>query len=110
MVLMECLRVDGSFFFFNRQCPYDIASSEPCVRQHSPAKTTTGTTTTTTIIIVLRSLALTRRASNYSRVGLFEGFLEVKSRDEAAVMEAVYTLGPLSVGMDACESWLLPYT
>lgn len=40
------------------------------------------------------------RASNYTLVGRFDGFLQVEPRDELALMEAVYTLGPLSVAID----------
>ena len=32
----------------------------------------------------------------------FEGFLEIEERDELAMMEAVYRLGPVSVAIDAC--------
>ena len=42
-------------------------------------------------------------AANHTRVGQFEGFLEIEERDELALMEAVYKLGPVSVAMDACE-------
>ncbi len=42
------------------------------------------------------------KASNFSRVGQFAGFLKVKARDEQALMEAVYTMGPIAVALDAC--------
>ncbi|KAJ9521835.1 hypothetical protein QJQ45_024698, partial [Haematococcus lacustris] len=41
------------------------------------------------------------RARNASRPGQFKGFLEIPSRDEHALMEAVLTLGPIAVAVDA---------
>lgn len=41
------------------------------------------------------------KASNFSRVGQFAGYLKVKARDEQALMEAVYTMGPVAVALDA---------
>ena len=34
-------------------------------------------------------------------MGQFDGFLEIEARDEKALMEAVYRLGPVSVAVDA---------
>ena len=41
------------------------------------------------------------RSENHTRVGRFEGFLEIEARDEKALMEAVFTHGPVSVAVDA---------
>lgn len=41
------------------------------------------------------------RAANYSVAGTFKNVLHVPSRDEEALMEALYTHGPLSVGVNA---------
>eukprot|EP00195_Chlamydomonas_chlamydogama_P002895 CAMPEP_0202919314 /NCGR_PEP_ID=MMETSP1392-20130828/75519_1 /ASSEMBLY_ACC=CAM_ASM_000868 /TAXON_ID=225041 /ORGANISM="Chlamydomonas chlamydogama, Strain SAG 11-48b" /LENGTH=602 /DNA_ID=CAMNT_0049612635 /DNA_START=31 /DNA_END=1836 /DNA_ORIENTATION=- len=41
------------------------------------------------------------RSSNHTSVGLFEGFLEIRPREEADLMEAVAVMGPISVAMDA---------
>jgi hypothetical protein len=35
--------------------------------------------------------------------GFFDGFLQVEPRDELALMEAVYTMGPVAVAVDACK-------
>jgi hypothetical protein len=40
-------------------------------------------------------------SSNHTKVGQFDGFLEIEARDELALMEAVYRLGPVSVAIDA---------
>ena len=48
-----------------------------------------------------RTPGLPCRADQFERVGQFEGFLSVESRDEAALMEAVFTLGPVAVAVDA---------
>lgn len=41
--------------------------------------------------------------------GHFEGFVEVKSKDEVAVMEALMKHGPLAVGVDASFDEFLFY-
>mmetsp|Transcript_15665 Transcript_15665/g.46229 ORF Transcript_15665/g.46229 Transcript_15665/m.46229 type:complete len:753 (-) Transcript_15665:166-2424(-) len=46
---------------------------------------------------------------NFTLVGKFDGFLQVEPRDEAALMEAVYTLGPLAVGIDPSPDSFLYY-
>jgi hypothetical protein len=46
-------------------------------------------------------LCHTRRAGNASRAGHFSGYLEVASRDEEALMEALVTHGPVAVAVDA---------
>lgn len=41
------------------------------------------------------------RVVNASRPGKFAGYVDIESRDEAALMEAVATLGPIAVAVDA---------
>ena len=41
------------------------------------------------------------RSGNHTRMGMFKGFLEIEARDEKALMEAVFRLGPISVAVDA---------
>ncbi len=53
-----------------------------------------------------------RRAANHTRVGLFDGYLAVASRDEAALMEAVWRFGPVAVSINAGgpHAWMHPLT
>ena len=44
------------------------------------------------------------RVANHTRVGHFEGYLAVESRDEVALMEAVWQYGPIAVSVYA--GWL----
>ncbi|KAG1677754.1 hypothetical protein FOA52_001066 [Chlamydomonas sp. UWO 241] len=48
-------------------------------------------------------------AKNFTAVGKFDGFLQVEPRNEAALMEAVYTKGPLAVGVDPSPDSFLFY-
>lgn len=41
------------------------------------------------------------RASNHTRVGLFSGYMNVESRNELALMEAVAKYGPIAVSVNA---------
>lgn len=41
------------------------------------------------------------RADKKELPGRFAGYLEIESRDEKALMEALYTLGPIAVAVDA---------
>ncbi|KAG2496806.1 hypothetical protein HYH03_005213 [Edaphochlamys debaryana] len=41
------------------------------------------------------------RVANHSLVGRFDGYLAVESRDDVALMEAVYKYGPVAVSVDA---------
>lgn len=42
-----------------------------------------------------------RRAANRTLVGQFEGYLAIASRDEVALMEAVWRFGPVAVSINA---------
>jgi hypothetical protein len=49
------------------------------------------------------------RDNSTKLTGHFDGYVEVKSRDEAAVMEALMRHGPLAVGVDASSDDFLLY-
>lgn len=52
---------------------------------------------------------ITTRDDTTKMTGHFEGYVEVPSKDEVAVMEALYKHGPLAVGVDASFDEFLFY-
>lgn len=58
---------------------------------------------------MLLSVLLYCRDDTSRMTGHFEGYVEVKSKDEVAVMEALMKHGPLAVGVDASFEEFLFY-